>query len=447
MSSLDFTHDPARKSWVISANGHREFPIQNLPLGAFSNEGENRIRAGVAIGDEILDLSAASEAGLLGPEAALVAESVSSGRGLNAFLALGLGPRQALREQLSKSLSANASDQTTLSKFLHRSSDCVLRMPMSIGDYTDFYVGIHHATNVGKLYRPDNPLMPNYKWLPIGYHGRSSTVVPTGVPVRRPNGQSKKDNDPAPSFGPCGTLDYELEIGIWIGTGNEQGQPIPISNAPDHIAGYCLLNDWSARDLQKWEYQPLGPFLSKNFATTISTWVITPEALAPFRTAQPLRPAQDPAPLDYLYDSRDQSTGAFAIELEVLLLTERMRNQGLAPHRLSLGNTRDMYWTSAQLVAQHTCNGCSLRPGDLFGSGTISAPSKEGYGSLLEISRGGTEPIILPSGETRTFLVDGDEVIIRAQARHGDAVPIGFGSCRAVVLPARPYPNADGASS
>jgi fumarylacetoacetase len=319
---------------------------------------------------------------------------------------------------------------------LHPAADCTLHLPATIGDYTDFFVSIHHATNVGKLFRPDSPLLPNYKWVPIGYHGRASTVRPSGVPVRRPNGQRKRPDETAPSFGPCRNLDYELELGVWIGPGNEQDTPIPIGRAAEHVAGYCLLNDWSARDVQAWEYQPLGPFLSKSFATTVSPWLVTPEALAPFRTAQPARPAGDPAPLPYLLDEADQREGAFEIELEVLLRTERMRAAGRKPHRLSLGSTRHMYWTVAQLVAHHTSNGCNLRPGDLFGSGTISAPTPDGYGSLLEITRGGQESVALPDGETRAFLEDGDEIVLRARARREGAAPIGFGECRAVVLPA-----------
>jgi fumarylacetoacetase len=272
--------------------------------------------------------------------------------------------------------------------------------------------------------------------VPIAYHGRASTIVPSGVPFRRPSGQRKRPDETAPSFGPCRNLDYELELGVWIGPGNEQGNPIPIGEAAEHVAGYCLLNDWSARDIQAWEYQPLGPFLSKNFASTISAWIITPEALEPFRTAQPARPEGDPRPLDYLLDEADQREGALDIELEVLLLTERMREEGQAPHRLALSSTRHMYWTVAQMVAHHSCNGCALRPGDFLGSGTISAPTPDGFGSLLETTKGGKEPVRLPSGETRVFLEDGDEVLLRARAKREGAASIGFGECRAIVLPA-----------
>jgi fumarylacetoacetase len=432
-SVADATHDPGRRSWVASAGRHPDFPIQNLPLGIFSPPG-GAPRAGIAIGDEILDLAGAAAAGLLAAEAGRAAVAASA-PALNGLLALGAGPRRALRARLFELLIEGAPEQAEVAPLLYRAADCAMHLPVTIGDYTDFYAGIHHATNVGRLFRPDNPLLPNYKWLPIGYHGRASTVQPSGTPVRRPSGQRKRPDEPAPSFGPCRNLDYELELGIWIGPGNEPGSPIPIGHAAAHVAGYCLLNDWSARDLQSWEYQPLGPFLAKSFATTVSPWIVTPEALAPFRTAQPARPDGDPAPLDYLLDEADQEAGALDIELEVLLLTQRMRAGRREPHRLSVGSTRDLYWTVAQMVAHHTSNGCSLRPGDLFGSGTISAPTQGGYGSLLEITRGGREPVALPDGEMRTFLEDGDEIVLRARARREGAAPIGFGECRAVVLP------------
>jgi len=295
-------------------------------------------------------------------------------------------------------------------------------------------VGIHHATNVGRVFRPDNPLLPNYKHVPIGYHGRSSSIVPSGTPVRRPSGQLKATEAPAPTFGPSGRLDYELELGIWIGQGNALGKPIPIDEADRHVAGFCLLNDWSARDIQSWEYQPLGPFLSKNFATTVSPWVITPEALAPFRTLQNPRPEGDPRPLSYLWDDRDQREGALDLDLEVLLVTPGLQEKGLPPYRVALSSARHMYWTVAQLVAHHTSNGCNLQPGDLFGSGTISAPEMTGFGSLLETSRGGQKPIRLESGEERRFLEDGDEVILRAYTRPDrQFARIGFGECRGKI--------------
>jgi fumarylacetoacetase len=438
MAQIDGTHDPKLRSWVASADGHPNFPIQNLPLGVFSPPGGGTPRAGAAIGDMVLDLSAAYAAGLLSGETARAADAASGGT-LNALFALGAGPRRALRARLSELLAEGGSDRAKVEPCLHAAKDCALHLPARIGDYTDFYVGIHHATNVGKLFRPDNPLLPNYKWVPIGYHGRASSVVPSGTPIRRPNGQRKRADEAEPSFGPCRNLDYELELGVWIGSGNTLGEPIPVGRAAEHIAGYCLLNDWSARDIQAWEYQPLGPFLAKNFGSTVSPWVVTPEALAPFRAAQPPRPEGDPAPLPYLWDEADQREGALALELEVLLLTPGLKEKGLPPHRLSLSDARHMYWTSAQMVAHHSCNGCNLAPGDLLGTGTISAPGEEGFGSLLETTRGGKKPIALASGEGRRFLEDGDEVFLRARAKREGFAPIGFGECRGAVVPAPAY--------
>jgi fumarylacetoacetase len=305
-----------------------------------------------------------------------------------------------------------------------------MHVPCLVGDYTDFYVGIHHATNVGKQFRPDNPLLPNYKYVPIGYHGRASSVRASGEPVIRPSGQRKAPDADAPEYGPSRRLDYELELGLWIGQGNELGSAIPIADAGEHIAGYCLLNDWSARDLQAWEYQPLGPFLAKNFLTTVSPWVVSPQALAPFRKAMPERPAGDPQPLPYLSDDADRRQGALGIQLEVTLSTDAMRKAGLPPHVLSKGSAdAAMYWSAAQIVAHHSANGCNLQPGDLIGTGTLSTDRDEGLGSLLEISRGGKQPIALPNGETRTFLEDGDEVTLRAWCEGDGAVRIGFGEC------------------
>ena len=431
MTSIDETHDPARQSFVKSANGHPDFPIQNLPLGIFS-AAEGEPRGCVAIGDHILDLAAAVERGLFAGEAARAAQA-ASGPALNPFLALSGGARRALRKRLSELLTLGSPEQPKVGPLLRAAEACIMHLPARVGDYTDFYVGIHHATNVGKQFRPDNPLLPNYKHVPIGYHGRASSICPSGVAVRRPNGQRKAPDADAPSFGPSQRLDYELELGIWIGPGNRLGEPIPIGEAGGRIAGYCLLNDWSARDIQAWEYQPLGPFLSKNFATTISPWMITPEALAPFRTAQPARPAGDPTPLPYLLDENDQREGALELELEVLLLTAGMRQKGLPPQRVAISNTRHMYWTAAQLVAHHASGGCGLAAGDLFGSGTISGPAPGSFGSLLETTDGGRKPLELPSGESRRFLEDGDEVIMRARARRDGLASIGFGECRAAV--------------
>jgi fumarylacetoacetase len=434
MAQLDHTHDPKLESWVISANGHPDFPIQNLPFGIFSPRTGGQ-RGGVAIGDQILDLSAALAAGLFTGEAARAAEAASAPR-LNAFLALGSGPRQALRLRLSELLAKKGPDQETVKSCLHAAEACTLHLPAHIGDYTDFYVGIHHATNVGKQFRPDNPLLPNYKYVPIGYHGRASSIRPSGMPVRRPRGQTKPPDAVEPSFGPSHRLDYELELGVWIGPGNAGGEPIGIAEAAENIAGYCLLNDWSARDIQAWEYQPLGPFLSKNFASTISAWIVTPEALAPFRIPQPRRPEGDPAPLPYLMDEGDQREGALDLDLEVLLLTPGLREKNLPPHQLALSNARHMYWTVAQMVAHHTSNGCNLQPGDLMGTGTISGPDSTSCGSILETTLGGKNPVVLASGEQRRFLEDGDEVILRARGHRMGFASIGLGECRATILPA-----------
>jgi fumarylacetoacetase len=439
MARLDATHDPRRRSWVISAEGHRDFPIQNLPLGVFSPPGATDRRAGVAIGDMIFDLGAALELDLLPGDARQAAEAASSGW-LNELFALGAPPRQALRERLSAILDANGSERGRVerlhARLLHPAASCAVHLPSRIGDYTDFYVGIHHATNVGKVFRPDNPLLPNYKHVPIGYHGRASSVVTSGTPITRPRGQLKPPDSPGPSFGPSKRLDFELELGVWMGERNGLGEAIPIEEAGQHVAGFCLLNDWSARDIQAWEYQPLGPFLSKNFGTTVSPWVVTPEALAPFRIPQPHRPEGDPKPLPYLFDEADQREGAFDIELEVLLVTPVLRKKSMAPHRLALSSTRHMYWTVSQLITHHTCNGCNLQPGDLFGSGTLSSPDEQGFGSLLESTRGGSQAIQLQSGEERRFLEDGDEIILRARARRDGFAPVGFGDCSGIVSPA-----------
>jgi len=427
----DETHDPSRMSWIESANGHPDFPVQNLPLGLFSPHGRDD-RLGTAIGNHILDLRACAEAGFFDD---IVAEACRK-RTANAVLGLPLARKRALRHRLSEILSDHAYRGTVDNK-LFDAKDCELRVPARIGDYTDFYVGIHHANNVGRLFRPDNPLLPNYKYVPIGYHGRASSVRPSGVPVRRPNGQRKAPEVDTPTFEPSQRLDYELELGVWVGSGNALGSAIPIGDAGHHVAGFCLLNDWSARDFQAWEYQPLGPFLAKNFQSTISPWIVTAEAMAPFRTAQPTRPEGDPAPLPYLLDAADQEHGALALTLEVHLATNAMRAAGMEPVRLSKGSATSMYWTVHQILAHHASGGCNLSPGDLLGTGTISSPDRGGFGSLLEISEGGNTPFALPNGETRTFLEDGDEVILTARAEAANFVPIGFGSCRAAILPAR----------
>lgn len=426
----DETHDPARTSWVESAQGHRDFPIQNLPYGIFSIDGGTH-QVGVAIGDKVLALQKAADAELLDAEAIFAVRQST----LNELLAIPRPVQSALRRRLSDLLS-DESYRSSVQPMLHNAADCELHLPARIGDYTDFYVGIHHANNVGRQFRPDNPLLPNYKHVPIGYHGRASSIRPSGVAVRRPSGQSKPPEAEAPVFGPTARLDYELELGVWIGLGNTLGEPIPISQAADHVAGFCLLNDWSARDFQAWEYQPLGPFIAKNFQSTISPWVITADAMSPFRLPQPPRPEGDPSPLPYLTDAADQAHGALALTLEVYLLTERMRREGDAPFRLSNGQASNMYWTVNQIVAHHSSNGCNLNPGDLLGTGTISAADRSGFGSLLELSAGGKYPIRLPNGETRAFVEDGDEITLYATASAPGAVSIGFGECRAWVLPA-----------
>ncbi|MBV7555418.1 fumarylacetoacetase [Pseudomonas sp. PDM28] len=433
------TQTSITRSWVASANDHADFPLQNLPLGVFSLNG-SAPRSGVAIGSHIFDLQAALEAGLFDGAAKAAVEATLGGQ-LNAFFELGREARVALRERLLELFAEGSTLRGKIeaqgAKLLPLAVDCEMHLPAKINDYTDFYVGIEHAQNVGKLFRPDNPLLPNYKYVPIGYHGRASTIRPSGTDVRRPKGQTLPAGQSEPTFGPCARLDYELELGIWIGQGNDMGDSIAIGDAADHIAGFCLLNDWSARDIQAWEYQPLGPFLSKSFITSISPWVVTAEALEPFRRAQPARPQGDPQPLPYLLDKRDQAAGGFDIELEVLLLTEAMREQNLPAHRLTLSNTQHMYWTVAQMVAHHSVNGCQLQAGDLFGSGTLSGPENGQFGSLLEITEGGKKPIELASGEVRKFLEDGDEIILRGRCRRDGFASIGFGECRGKVLPAR----------
>jgi fumarylacetoacetase len=431
MNSIDETHDPKRVSWVESANGHPHFPIQNLPLGVFSKDGGDP-RIGVAIGEMILDLRGLAAAGLVDQHWNLALSLAT----LNAWFAHGPADATALRRRLSALLS-DEGKRAVVEPHLVYAPRAVMHLPCAIGDYTDFYVGIHHATNVGKQFRPDQPLLPNYKYVPIGYHGRASSVRVSGEPVIRPKGQRKAPDAEAPEYGPSRRLDYELEMGIWVGRGNALGSPIPIGEAGDHIAGYCLLNDWSARDLQAWEYQPLGPFLAKNFLTTISPWVISPDALLPFRTPMPPRPAGDPAPLHYLTSTSDQEAGGLGVTLETAVVTAKMRDAGLPPHVLSRGEAAAaMYWSAAQIVAHHSSNGCNLQPGDLIGTGTLSTADSSGLGSLLEISQGGKTPLTLPNGEIRSFLEDGDELTLSAQCNAPGAVGIGFGHVSGRVMPA-----------
>lgn len=433
---LDATHDPRRSTWVESADGHPDFPIQNLPFGVFSPPG-GLPRGGIAIGEEIFDIAVADAAGLFTGEAAHAGHA-ARGPSLNQLMALGAGPRRALRARVSELLDADDAQRRraqAVSGLIHPARQCTLHLPAAIGDYTDFYAGIYHAAHVGALLRPESPLPPSYKYLPIAYHGRASTVVASGTDFCRPVGQRKPRDAAVPRYEPSRNLDFELELGIWIGPGNALGAPIPIAAAEGHIAGFCLLNDWSARDIQGWEYQPLGPFLGKNFCTTVSPWVVTPEALQPFRCVAWPR-EEDPAPLAYLADDADQRTGGLDIALEVTLSTLSMRDRGMGPERISLGTTRHLYWTVAQLVAHHASGGCRLRPGDLFGSGTVSGPEPGSFGSLLEMTEGGRRPLALGSGETRRFLEDGDEVILSARAMREGFVSIGFGACAGRVMPA-----------
>ena len=433
---LDATHDPALRSWVASANHPAaDFPIQNLPYGRFKRRGSDEAwRIGVAIGDQVLDLKLAAEQCPWPREVAELLEPLARGD-LNAFMDRGPEARRTLRAALSRALAQGSDQGPFLELCLVPQADAEMALPCAIGDYTDFYTGIHHATTVGKLFRPDNPLLPNYKWVPIGYHGRGSSLVPSGTAFRRPLGQTKGPDDAAPGFGPCKRLDYELEIGAFIGGGNALGEPIPIDRAEDHLFGLVLLNDWSARDVQAWEYQPLGPFLSKNFGSTLSPWIVTAEALAPFRVPF-ARDAADPQPLPYLDSPGNRAHGGLDITLEVWLQTPAMREAGLPHQRLMASNFRDSYWTVAQLITHHASNGCNLASGDLLGSGTQSGPAADQGGSLLELTAGGKRPLTLANGETRTFLQDGDSVRLRAFCAREGAARIGFGECEGTVLPA-----------
>ncbi len=437
--TLDQTHAADAASWVASANAaDTDFPIQNLPLGIFRTAGDRAPRVGFAIGDQILDARAALDAGVLTGLQSAEADALDA-RTLDAYLALAPDAWRRIRHAaFAALLRGSRAEQlhTQGAPLLVPMADAELLLPATIGDYTDFYASVHHATNVGSMFRPDNPLLPNYKWVPIGYHGRASSIVASGTPVRRPIGQTRDDANAPPSVGPTKRLDYEVEVGFWIGGENALGTSVPIAQAADRIAGLCLLNDWSARDVQTWEYQPLGPFLAKNFASTVSPWLVTTEALAPFRTAPAPRAEGDPAPLPYLVDAADQAHGGIALQVDCFILTRAMRDQGLPPFRISRSSLRDLYWTPAQLVAHHAMNGCNLRPGDLLGSGTISGPVPESRACLLERTWRGTEPLQLPTGETRRWIEDGDDVILRARAEREGARSIGFGECRGEVVPA-----------
>ncbi len=434
---LDFTHDRDAQSWVDSANtADTDFPIQNLPFGRFRRAGTAEpFRIGVAVGHHVLDLVAL---GALDPQVATLLGPLAQGD-LNAFMAHGRAARIALRQALFTGLSDRRSGTASLwhakrASLLVAQGDAEMVLPCRIGDYTDFYTGLHHATAVGKLFRPDNPLLPNYKWVPIGYHGRSSSIGVSGQRFPRPWGQAMGDGD-APIFAPCKRLDYELELGFFVGPPNAPGMPLDMAQAEASLFGATLLNDWSARDLQAWEYQPLGPFLSKNFATTISPWIVTMEALLPFRIPF-TRPPDDPQPLPYLDSPANRTHGGIAIALEVWLQTPEMRAQGQAALRVSASSFSDAYWTPAQLLAHHASNGCNLQPGDLMGSGTQSGPNPGEGGSMLELSSGGKTPFVLGNGEQRTFLQDGDCVILRGHCEAPQARRIGFGDCAGTVMPA-----------
>ena len=423
---LDATHDPLSQSWVNSANAtDSDFPLQNLPWGRFRTGAADPWRIGVAIGDAVLDVQAT---GLI--------DHANMAR----LLSAPAPARHALRRALWQGLRLGAPEQAAWQHALWPQQAVQLGLPCEVGDFTDFYTGIHHATAVGAIFRPQQPLLPNYKWVPIGYHGRASSVLPTGQGFHRPWGQTLPAGAGTPVFGPSQRLDYELELAGWVGTGNVLGQPIDVAQAPEHLAGITLLNDWSARDIQAWEYQPLGPFLSKSFASTVSSWLVTPDALAPFRCTPAARAPGDPAPLAYLHSAQDQALGSWDIQLEVWLQTAVMQASGHPGQRLSTSNLRDAYWTLAQLLTHHTVGGCNLRTGDVLGTGTLSGPLPGEAGSLLELTHGGQQPLVLDNGESRRFLEDGDTVTLRGHCERPGARRIGFGACSATVLAARGGP-------
>lgn len=437
MRFLDETHAHGRRSWVQTANREgTDFPIQNLPFGIFSRPGEEP-RFGIAIGDFVLDIAAAADAGLIsGP--ALAAANLAKLPALNQIFALDPQILTALRRQVANLLDENGPEKKTAMAnqraLLVEQAACKLHVPARIGDFTDFFAGIHHAHTTGAISRPDSPLPPNYKWIPVAYHARASSVMVSGHSVHRPRGQIGSRGGKPPRYAPSGRLDFELELGFYIGRGNPMGYTIEIADAANHIAGYCLLNDWSARDIQRWESFPLGPFLGKSFATTVSPWVVTSDALRPFRCPAMTRNADDPAPLPYLYDIADQESGGLDIELSVFLQTEQMRRMNLPPVPLTGSNAKYLYWTPAQMVAHHTSGGCNLQSGDLIGSGTISGPAESQRGSLLELTNGGKTPIELPNGEIRGFLEQGDEIIFSAICRRDGFTSIGFGTCVGQIL-------------
>jgi fumarylacetoacetase len=437
-TNLNSTHDLNRQSWVGSANDHEYFPIQNLPFAVFKRkESKETFRVGVAIGDEIVDLVKLERCKLFNTSIQKSLK-VCAQNSLNKFMSMGVDAWSKLRLVLSDGLTKGSPLEKTISSCLIPQSAAEYKLPAQIGDYTDFYTSIHHATNIGKLFRPDNPLLPNYQWLPIGYHGRSSSIDVSGQTFARPTGQTKAPDAAEPSFGPAKRLDYELEVGIFVGKGNEIGERISIDDTDNHIFGLCLLNDWSARDIQAWEYQPLGPFLSKNFATTISPWIVTTEALAPYRTPWH-REEGHPQPVSYLESDKNRAQGGFDVELEVLIETQQMRDNNQAPQRLSRSNFKHSYWTVAQMLAHHSVGGCNMQAGDLLGSGTQSGPDISEAGALIELTSGGKNPITLNNGEVRTFLEDGDTIIMKGwcEAVDNQRPRIGFGEVVGTLLSAR----------
>ena len=436
MSGLNDTHDPAHTSWVSSANAPGgDFPLQNLPFAVFRRAGSGEsFRGGVAIGDQVLDLGALHAlTPFAGPAARALAACTAPT--LNDFMAQGPESVSALRAALSAALRTGSALEPRLRGLLVSQAAVEYRLAANVGDFTDFYSSLHHATAVGRLFRPDNPLLPNYKWVPIAYHGRASSVRVSGQDFVRPRGQVMPAGAARPELAATRRLDYELEIGVFVGRGNALGESVPLNEAESHVFGLCLLNDWSARDIQAWEYQPLGPFLGKNFATTVSPWILTLEALAPFRVPW-VRPSGEPPPLTYLDDAGARAAGAIDIQLEVWLASARMRAGGMPAQRLSRSTFRDSWWTVAQMLTHHTVNGCNLEAGDLIGTGTQSGAQPSEAGSLLELTAGGRQPLTLASGETRTFLEDGDRVTLRGWCERAGCVRIGFGEAAATVLPA-----------
>ncbi|MDB5966223.1 MAG: fahA [Polaromonas sp.] len=436
--ALNPTHHPEARSWVASANAEGcDFPIQNLPFAVFRRAGSSEaFRGGVAIGDQVIDMAQVATAGCLEGLAQTAAEQCAKPV-LNDFLAMGPAAWKALRhslfELLEKAFYGPKVD--ALRTCLIAQADIEFTVPTAIGDYTDFYTSLDHAMNIGKMMRPDDPITSNFKWMPIAYHGRVSTIGVSGQTYRRPMGQAMPPGASAPVYGPCARLDYELELGIYIGQGNAPGEPVALAAAEPHIFGICLLNDWSARDIQFWEMAPLGPFLGKNFCTTISPWIVTMEALAPYRQAW-TRPAGDPQPLAYLESQGNRDRGALDISLEVWLDTDKLRAAGQGPSRLSRTSFKHQYWTIAQMVTHHTMGGCKLQSGDLLGSGTISGPGPGEAGAMIELTYGGSKPVTLSNGEQRGFLHDGDAVMLRGWCEKPGHARIGFGESRGQVLPA-----------